>query len=76
MNNPRPYNFYVKNSMFEKERQEHGEEFFRAVIDLVVSQIAPNPLDSYSRDKLTARIADTYSSEQHLNAIKRKLGLI
>ena len=28
MNNPRPYNFYVKNGMFEKERQEHGEEFF------------------------------------------------
>ncbi|MDD2005086.1 hypothetical protein [Pseudomonas putida] len=76
MNNPRPYNFYVKNSMFERERQEHGEEFFRAVIDIVVNQIAPNPLDSYSRDKLTAKIAGIYNCQKHLNAIKLELGLV
>lgn len=76
MNNPRPYNFYVKNGVFEKERREQGDDFFRAVIDMVVNQIAPNPLDSYSRDKLTARIADIYSSEQRVHAIKLELGLI
>ncbi len=73
MKNPAPYSYYVENLMFESERSEYGEEFFKLVIDHAVSQIAPNALDSYSRDKLTARVSEIYSSEARVNALKQRL---
>lgn len=73
MKNPAPYHFYIEQCQFENERREHGEAFFKIVIDYVVSQIAPNPLDSYSRDKLTAGITEIYSNESIINALKQRL---
>ncbi len=75
MNNPAPYHFYIQNGIFLKERLEHGDGLFKAVIDHVVCQIAPNPLDSYSRDKLTAGISELYGSHARINAIKQRLNL-
>lgn len=73
MNNPAPYRFYIENGIFEDERREHGDTFFQIVIDHVVSQIAPNPLDSYSRDKLTAGITRIYSNAASIKALKQRL---
>lgn len=72
MNNPVPYHFFVNDGLFEKERKEHGDTFFQVVIDYVVSQIAPNTLDSYSRDKLTAGITKIYSNEACISALKQQ----
>lgn len=72
MKNPAPHSYYVQHLMFENERSEHGEDFFKLVIDYVVSQIAPNHLDSYSRDKLTAGITKIYSNEASIKALKQQ----
>lgn len=72
MKNPAPYSYYVQHLMFENERSEHGEDFFKLVIDYAVSQIAPNHLDSYSREKLTAGITKIYSNEASIKDIKQR----
>ena len=72
MKNPAPYSYYVQHLMFESERREHGEDFFKLVIDYVVSQIAPNHLDSYSRDRLAAGITKIYSNEASIKALKQQ----
>ncbi len=72
MKNPAPYHFYIEHRQFENERREHGDALFKIVIDYVVSQIAPNHLDSYSRDKLTAGITKIYSNEASIKALKQQ----
>lgn len=72
MKNPAPYSYYVENLMFENERSECGEDFFKLVIDYAVSQIAPNHLDSYSRENLTAGITKIYSNEASIKALKQQ----
>ena len=76
MRNPAPYRFYVENSMFEKERAEHGEEFFKALIDRVAFKLG-GEFSAYYRDKLTAELIEIYSSELKIIAIKfeQDLGL-
>lgn len=76
MNNPVPYRFYTENDMFKKEREEHGEEFFKIVIDRIAYKLG-GTLGAYSRDKLTAGIVEVYSSELRISAIKfeQDLGL-
>ena len=76
MNNPVPYRFYTENDMFRKERDEHGEEFFKALIDRVVFKLA-GELGAYNRDKLTAELTEIYNCELRIRAIKfeQDLGL-
>ena len=69
MNNPVPYRLYTENYMFEKERDEHGEEFFKALIDRIVFKLA-GELGAYNRDKLTAELIELYSCELRIRAIK------
>lgn len=76
MNNPVPYRFYTENDMFEKERDEHGEEFFKALIDRIVFKLA-GELGAYNRDKLTAELIELYGCELRIRTIKfeQELGL-
>ena len=48
----------------------HGMDLFKFALQLSIQDIAPNPLDSYTQDKLVRRLHQYYSEVKTLHGLR------